>query len=36
MTSDGTPVVGATPLDKLFLNTGRGTLGGTMRLGAVA
>lgn len=34
MTPDGTPVVGATPYDNLFLNTGHGTLGWTMACGS--
>lgn len=34
MTPDGTPVVGATALDNLFLNTGHGTLGWTMSCGS--
>ncbi|KQW71847.1 amino acid dehydrogenase [Phenylobacterium sp. Root77] len=34
MTPDGTPVVGATPIGKLFLNTGHGTLGWTMACGS--
>lgn len=34
MTPDGTPVVGATPLDNLYLNTGHGTLGWTMSCGS--
>ncbi|MGS1017051.1 D-amino acid dehydrogenase [Allosphingosinicella humi] len=34
MTPDGTPVVGATPFDNLFLNTGHGTLGWTMACGS--
>jgi D-amino-acid dehydrogenase len=34
MTPDGTPVVGATPLSNLFLNTGHGTLGWTMACGS--
>lgn len=34
MTPDGTPLVGATPLDNLFLNTGHGTLGWTMACGS--
>ena len=34
MTPDGTPLVGATPIDKLFLNTGHGTLGWTMACGS--
>jgi D-amino-acid dehydrogenase len=33
MTPDGTPVVGATPIAKLFLATGHGTLGWTMAAG---
>jgi len=33
-TPDGTPVVGATPFDNLFLNTGHGTLGWTMACGS--
>jgi D-amino-acid dehydrogenase len=33
-TPDGTPVVGATPLSNLFLNTGHGTLGWTMACGS--
>src|SRR5690606_29925569 len=33
-TPDGTPVLGATPLDNLFLNTGHGTLGWTMACGS--
>ena len=33
-TPDGTPVVGPTPLRKLFLNTGHGTLGWTMACGS--
>ena len=33
MTPDGTPVIGATPLDRLFLATGHGTLGWTMAAG---
>jgi len=33
-TPDGTPVVGATPLRNLFLNTGHGTLGWTMACGS--
>jgi len=36
MTPDGTPVVGATPLDNLWLNTGHGTLGWTMACGSGA
>lgn len=34
MTPDGTPVIGATPIDNLFLNTGHGTLGWTMACGS--
>ncbi|MDO8909906.1 MAG: D-amino acid dehydrogenase [Pseudohongiella sp.] len=34
MTPDGTPVVGATKLTNLFLNTGHGTLGWTMSCGS--
>ncbi len=34
MTPDGTPVVGATPLRNLFVNTGHGTLGWTMSCGS--
>lgn len=34
MTPDGTPVVGATGLPNLFLNTGHGTLGWTMSCGS--
>ena len=34
MTPDGTPIVGATPLSNLFLNTGHGTLGWTMSCGS--
>ncbi|HEY1146224.1 MAG TPA: D-amino acid dehydrogenase [Allosphingosinicella sp.] len=34
MTPDGTPVVGATPFDNLFLNTGQGTVGWTMACGS--
>ena len=34
MTPDGTPVVGPTPYDNLFLNTGHGTLGWTMSCGS--
>ena len=33
-TPDGTPLVGATPLGNLFLNTGHGTLGWTMACGS--
>ncbi|MEY3991714.1 MAG: hypothetical protein RIS04_477 [Pseudomonadota bacterium] len=34
MTPDGTPLVGATPLSNLYLNTGHGTLGWTMACGS--
>jgi D-amino-acid dehydrogenase len=34
MTPDGTPLVGATPLLGLYLNTGHGTLGWTMACGS--
>lgn len=34
MTPDGTPLVGATPIDNLYLNTGHGTLGWTMSCGS--
>ncbi|MGK2911857.1 MAG: D-amino acid dehydrogenase [Sphingobium sp.] len=34
MTPDGTPVVGATEVSNLFLNTGHGTLGWTMACGS--
>jgi len=33
-TPDGTPVIGATPYDNLYLNTGHGTLGWTMAAGS--
>ena len=33
-TPDGTPIVGATPIRNLFLNTGHGTLGWTMACGS--
>jgi len=33
MTPDGTPIVGATAIDNLFLSTGHGTLGWTMAAG---
>jgi D-amino-acid dehydrogenase len=36
MTPDSTPIVGATPLDNLFLNTGHGTLGWTMACGSAS
>ena len=34
MTPDSTPVVGASPLRNLYLNTGHGTLGWTMACGS--
>jgi D-amino-acid dehydrogenase len=34
MTPDSTPVIGATPIENLFLNTGHGTLGWTMACGS--
>ncbi|WP_136680889.1 D-amino acid dehydrogenase [Neptunomonas sp. XY-337] len=34
MTPDGTPILGETRFDNLFLNTGHGTLGWTMSLGS--
>lgn len=34
MTPDGTPVIGKSPIDNLFLNTGHGTLGWTMACGS--
>lgn len=34
MTPDSTPIIGATPLPNLFLNTGHGTLGWTMSCGS--
>lgn len=34
MTPDSTPVIGATPVPNLFLNTGHGTLGWTMACGS--
>ncbi|MFN5097342.1 MAG: D-amino acid dehydrogenase [Limnohabitans sp.] len=34
MTPDGTPLLGATPLKGLYLNTGHGTLGWTMACGS--
>jgi D-amino-acid dehydrogenase len=36
MTPDSTPIVGATPLSNLFLNTGHGTLGWTMSCGSAS
>ncbi|MDJ0278737.1 D-amino acid dehydrogenase [Sphingomonas sp. 2R-10] len=36
MTPDSTPVIGATKLGNLFLNTGHGTLGWTMACGSAA
>lgn len=34
MTPDGTPVIGKTKIDGLYLNTGHGTLGWTMSTGS--
>jgi D-amino-acid dehydrogenase len=34
MTPDGPPIIGKTAIDKLFLNTGHGTLGWTMSCGS--
>jgi D-amino-acid dehydrogenase len=34
MTPDGTPILGKTQVDNLFLNTGHGTLGWTMSIGS--
>jgi len=34
MTPDSTPIIGATPVPNLFLNTGHGTLGWTMACGS--
>lgn len=34
MTPDGTPILGKTNIDNLFLNTGHGTLGWTMSVGS--
>ncbi len=34
MTPDGPPVIGATPIENLFMNTGHGTLGWTMATGS--
>lgn len=34
MTPDGTPIIGATPLDNLYLNTGHGTYGWTLSCGS--
>jgi D-amino-acid dehydrogenase len=34
MTPDGTPVIGKTKFENLFLNTGHGTLGWTMACGS--
>ncbi|BDX03854.1 D-amino acid dehydrogenase [Marinomonas pontica] len=36
MTPDGTPIVGRTGIDGLYLNTGHGTLGWTMSCGSAA
>jgi D-amino-acid dehydrogenase len=34
MTPDGTPIIGGTRFDNLWLNTGHGTLGWTMSCGS--
>lgn len=34
MTPDGPPIIGATPVQRLYLNTGHGTLGWTMACGS--
>ena len=34
MTPDGTPVIGASKLSNLFINSGHGTLGWTMACGS--
>lgn len=34
MTPDGTPIIGKTPIENLYLNTGHGTLGWTMACGS--
>jgi len=34
MTPDGTPIIGATPIEGLYLNTGHGTFGWTMACGS--
>ncbi|MFT2215625.1 D-amino acid dehydrogenase [Rhizobium giardinii] len=34
MTPDGTPIIGRTPFENLYLNTGHGTLGWTMACGS--
>ncbi len=34
MTPDSTPIIGKSPIDNLFINTGHGTLGWTMACGA--
>lgn len=34
MTPDGTPIIGKTKFDNLFINTGHGTLGWTMACGS--
>ena len=36
MTPDGTPIVGATPIRNLWMNTGHGTLGWTMACGSAS
>ncbi len=34
LTIDGSPIIGKTPLDNLFVNTGHGPLGWTMAAGS--
>jgi D-amino-acid dehydrogenase len=36
MTPDGPPLVGATSVERLYLNTGHGTLGWTMSCGSAS
>jgi len=36
MTPDGTPIIGPSPYDNLFLSTGHGTLGWTMACGTAS
>ena len=36
MSVDGVPIIGRTPLDHLWLNTGHGHLGWTMAVGSAA
>jgi D-amino-acid dehydrogenase len=36
MTPDGPPLVGATGIERLYLNTGHGTLGWTMSCGSAS